>query len=143
MIRRILLGTDFKPESQTAELWARDLAEKYGATVVLLHAIEPLATVGGEEPDREFYETLERAAQSKLREMSDRFTSSEVDVKAVVTIGRRWREVVRIAELEKADLIVVGARSRVGPNGQPLLGTTSHNVYLASPVPVLVVRSKD
>jgi len=139
MISRILFGTDFRDESSRAEAYARELARRLSASVVVLHAIEPLATVGDEPPDQEFYEDLRRESEQHLDAVRSRFAAEGIGVRSVVSVGPRWREIIDTARREQADLIVLGARRFAD---RPV-GTTSHQVFLASPIPVCVVRAPE
>lgn len=139
MIQRILFGTDFGPHTRKAEAMVLELARALGARVFALHAIEPLATVGDEAPDREFYAGLEQRARGHMDGLVARFAAQGVDTEATVLIGPRWREVVEKARAVDASLIVVGGRPIDDPPGVAA-GSTSHRVFLAASQPVLVVR---
>jgi nucleotide-binding universal stress UspA family protein len=139
MIQRILFGTDFGPHTRKAEAMVLELAKALGARVFVLHAIEPLATVGDEAPDREFYAGLEQRARDRMERLVARFAEQGVESEPTVLIGPRWREVVDRARAIDASLIVVGGRPIDEPPGVAA-GSTSHRVFLAASQPVLVVR---
>ena len=137
MFTRILFGTDFTREAMEAEREVADLAASMGASVIALHAIEPIDPGGDQSPFREFYESLKAAAEDKLAGIARRMAERKVTCDVKVTIGPRWKEIIEQAGEESADLIVLGSR----PRGEPLAaGSTSHKVFWTAGVPVLFVR---
>lgn len=140
MITRILFATDFRPWSIRLEEYVADLARAHASSIVVLHAIEPIARLDEDDSDLQFYEELRTGAEEKMGEVAKRFVERDQPVTTQVTIGQRWFEVVEGAEREGADLIVLGARPFSLETRRPI-GTTSHQVFLAARVPVLVVRS--
>jgi nucleotide-binding universal stress UspA family protein len=138
MFKRILFGTDFTSDAAQAEKVVADLAASMGASVVVLHAIEPIDPGGDQTPFEEFYASLRAAAEDKLSSTARRFAERRITCDIRVTIGARWHEVVEQAVRESADLIVLGSRRRAEPL---TVGSTSHKVFWTSTVPVLFVRS--
>ncbi|MFN7972615.1 MAG: universal stress protein [Acidobacteriota bacterium] len=139
MISRILLATDFSPSSRRAERTALDLAKAMGASVVVLHAIEPIDPDGDQAPFQGFYASLGRKAEDLMKEITGRFVGAGARCDGRITVARRWRAILDAAEAEGADLIVLGGRQQFGA-GHVDMGTTSHKVFLASAVPLLVAR---
>lgn len=137
MFTRILFGTDFTTDAIDAEKEVADLATATGASVVVLHAIEPIDPGGEQEPFQEFYESLRASAEEKIAAIERRFEDRNIPCETLVSVGARWREIVDQAAETGADLIVLGSR----PRTEPLTpGTTSHKVFWAAQVPVLFVR---
>ena|SRR5687768_17582039 len=137
MFTRILFGTDFTHEAIEAEKEVADLAVSIGASVVALHAIEPIDPGGDQAPFEEFYASLKAAAEEKLTAVARRLADRRITCDIKVTIGPRWKEIVEQAVEESADLIVLGSR----PRGEPLsAGSTGHKVFWTSEVPIMFVR---
>ena len=137
MFTRILFGTAFTKESLDAEKEVAHLASALGASVVALHAIEPIDPGGDQTPYQEFYASLKAAAEDKLNAIARRLADRKITCDTKVTIGPRWQEIVEQAIEESADLIVLGSRPRGEPSSA---GSTSHKVFWTSEVPVLFVR---
>lgn len=138
MFKRILFGTDFTRDVIAAEKEAADLAASMGASVIVLHAIEPIDPGGDQTPFAEFYESLRTAAEEKLTAVARRFADRKITCDIKITIGPRWKEIVDQAAMESVDLIVLGSR----PRSEPLsAGSTSHKVFWTAGVPVLFVRN--
>jgi nucleotide-binding universal stress UspA family protein len=53
--------------------------------------------------------------------------------------GRPWREILRVAEERRADLVVMGVRGR-NPVDIVLFGSTTQHVVRGARCPVLVVH---
>lgn len=137
MFTRILFGTDFTADAIDAEREISDLAAAMDASVVVLHAIEPIDPGGEQEPFEEFYESLRAAAEEKMAAIERRFEDRGIRCETRVSIGPRWREILEQADESGADLIVLGSR----PRTEPLTpGTTSHKVFWGAQIPVLFVR---
>jgi nucleotide-binding universal stress UspA family protein len=137
MFTRILFGTAFTRESLEAETEVADLAAALGASVIVLHAIEPIDPGGDQAPFQDFYASLQAAAEEKLAAVARRMSERRITCDIKVTIGPRWKEIVEQAVAESADLIVLGSR----PRDEPLsAGSTSHKVFWTSEIPILFVR---
>jgi nucleotide-binding universal stress UspA family protein len=139
-IEKILFPTDFAPRSVNAREYALYLARALGASVYLLHAIEPLRYEEADEEIREFYRTLEAQMQAKMADEKDIFEKSGVSVATDILIGPRWRVINTYAKEKGVDLIIMGSHGVRTESGEVSLGTTSHKVMFSSPCPVLIVR---
>jgi nucleotide-binding universal stress UspA family protein len=139
----IVCGVDFSNESLNALNAAIDIARLADARVVLVHAIEWLAEE--QPPDTvEFNVSDLRArlvcdAQKKVDGLMDDNTSIGRSIRTRVLTGRAYREVLRVARDEEADLIVVGHHGR-SHAPLPLVGSTAEQIVRGSPCPVLTVR---
>jgi nucleotide-binding universal stress UspA family protein len=56
-----------------------------------------------------------------------------------VTVGRAYKEILRLAAAQRADLIVMGTQGK-GAVGRVFFGSTSHHVVRQATCPVLTVR---
>jgi nucleotide-binding universal stress UspA family protein len=138
-IGRILFATDFSPDSETARAYAALLAQRLEAEVRVLHVIEPIEPMGDEDQElEEWYESLKQDLKRKLDQEVRFFTRRKVKASGEMRLGSPWQDIIRVAEEKGAQLVVVGSHGIMGSGGQPRLGTTSHKVAIASPVPVLV-----
>ena len=128
-IRLAVVGVDASAESTAALDWALRLAAGRACRVVVVHAVGLLEEGGyRQRPD---LDALVDAARRRAPEASDTL----VDV--VGEDGPPADVLVRVAEREQADLIIVGSR---GLGQAPrLLGSVSESVLAHAHVPVLVV----
>lgn len=138
MIRRILVALDFGPLCEPVAQHALALARAFGASCLLLHVIEAIEGADDLELDR-FYASMTRRAGGQLAERAARFRDAGVEVETEIVVGRRWREIVERAVSGGADLVVIGSH-RTTVEGRPHLGGTGHQVFMACPRPLYVVR---
>jgi nucleotide-binding universal stress UspA family protein len=142
-LKQILVPIDFSDCSISALGYARALAQKFGAKLVLLNVVEPAAypenyLVTPASLD-EANQNLLAAAQERLGIVKQRAIAHGLTVEALVRMGRAQSEIPDTAKAIGADLIVMGTNgySRVK---QVLLGGTAERVVRHSTCPVLTVR---
>ncbi len=143
---RLLVPTDFSDTADRALAMAVRLARALGAEVVLLHVVDeaPLfaddlgGIPGGIQIDR-IHAAQERWADEHLRPRVAGLTEAGLRARGHVTVGSPAREVVRAAEGQHADLIVMGTHGR-GLVGRLLLGSVADRVIRTAACPVLTVR---
>ncbi|MEP7013521.1 MAG: universal stress protein [Acidobacteriota bacterium] len=138
MFHRILIPLAFNDENEAAIRVGSDLATREGSEVLLLHVVETIRGIPFEEM-RDFYERLERRAESELGKVADRFRALQVSVKSDVVFGARAEQIVTYAKERGADLIVLSSHP-ASPDQPASLGTISHRVALFASCPVLLVK---
>lgn len=130
-IERILCPTDLSPYSGNAVRYALALARAHEAEVVLLHCTN--ATDAVEERER---------LESSLLAQVDPSDFKGVRWRVVVApAGEVDEEIMKRAQTERADLIVM--RSRRRPHRAALLGSTAESVCRSAPCPVLVMHNDE
>jgi universal stress protein A len=137
--RRILLVVDLGEQCERIGARARALADLMGAELSVLHVVEyvPVEPMGETLlPAVQIEEELVHRATSKLAEFADRLGIDPA--KRQVAAGNIKAEIVRAAQDQKADLIVLGSRERRGPS--ILVNFTEDTVLHAAPCDVLAVR---
>ena len=141
-LNRILLATNFRPNSFSAMKTARTIAE---ATQAELHAVfvigdyfEQISLLFPEEGG---------VALSRMRsEVKERMEAFAHERGAQVTVhaaeGRPYAEIVSLAAQIDADLIVIGTSVHASLfGGAPVLGSEIERVVRNAPCPVLCVPS--
>jgi universal stress protein A len=139
MYRKVLLVVDLDEHSEQIGARARDIAAAFGAELSLLHVVEyvPVEPMGETLlPAVQIEEELVHRGQMRLAELAQRLGvgSARRDVAA----GNIKAEIVRAAQEQHADLIVLGSRERRGPS--ILVNFTEDTVLHAAPCDVLAVR---
>jgi universal stress protein A len=137
----VLLAVDFSPAAETVARRALEISQLYNARLSLVHVVEfvtldlsnEMMLPQAPEIDREVVQLAER----KLDELAGSLGAGN----CFVTQGNTRREILRIAEENAVDLIVIGSHGREGI--QLLLGSTANAVLHGAPCDVLAVRVKD
>ena len=127
--KHILLAADFSEHGEAVANRAKDLAEKYQAKLSIVHVMDNLlitdAAYGSTIPfDLDLTAELMAAAKKRLANLAEKLNIAE-DCRWMET-GSPKLEIIRVAEENKVDLIVVGSHGRHG--FALLLGSTANGV---------------
>lgn len=138
--QHILLAVDFSAECSTVIERALEIQQQNGAQLSLIHVVEYSGTMyTGEIPipeDLDLDQQMVDHAKEKLSQMAERYPLGAA--KHFVEIGTPKREIVRVAESEGVELIIIGSHGRHGL--QLLLGSTANGVLHQTACDVLAVR---
>ena len=139
VISRILVPTDFSECSAGALEYAIALAKPLQADLILAHVIEPFPyTVVEGITFINYEERLVPEAQSSLDKLSKRPLREKLSVETHLTHGTPSREILKLAEREGIDLIVMGTHGRTGID-RFFTGSVAEKVIRLSPCPVLAI----
>lgn len=140
MFRHLLLPVDFTEKCKPALDVALEFARQYRAMVTLLHVIETIPNSDTGEFD-EFYKKLEETARGKLEKMSEVFSEKGVGgVRNEIVFGHRVEEIVRYANENNMDLMILASHRMDLKHPAEGWGTISHKVGILSQCPVLLVK---
>lgn len=140
MYRRILVPVDFTEKNEPALDSALEIAGRgEDAEVVLLHVIETIEHIEFEEM-ADFYRGLESRAAAKAFALEERFTRAGVRVRHEILYGKRAETIVRFAEDQEMDLLILS--SHKVDRDHPALGwgTISYRIAIVARCPVLLVK---
>jgi len=142
MFTRILLGVDGSDGALKAADEAAILAERFQASLTLVNVFQPIPAYG---PFREvvnldlekqyIQETQEQAASQTRRAVEELCVPYQIRWE----IGHPAAEIVRVAEEDGCDLIVLGSRGLSGIKAL-LLGSVADYVTHHAHCPILIVR---
>ncbi len=129
---KVLVGYNGSAEAVAAVELAADYAKKFGGEVILMTSTEG----GGRESADDISET-----QSRLNDAQADMESNQIPCKVVQTARgiSPGEDIVRFADENKVDLIVVGIEKK-SRTRKLLLGSTAQYVILRAPCPVLTVK---
>ena len=141
-LKTILVPTDFSECSEAAVRYGRALAQAFGATLHLLHVVQdpytqPWAAEAFPTPLGDLLEQWQQQARARLVELLPE--AERANAMIAVQVGSPFFEIVRYAEEQHIDLVVIGTHGR-GPLGHMLLGSVAEKVVRKAPCPVLTVR---
>jgi nucleotide-binding universal stress UspA family protein len=132
----IICGTDLSDAASRALSVAVALAAQRGDDdVMLVHVIEGDE---GDAPERALSEAELARRRIKLAEQARDASDDGPRVRVEVIVGPPDEALVKFAEAEGSDLIVVAAQSR--GDRESKLGTTANNIITRAHVPVIAVR---
>jgi universal stress protein A len=139
--KHILLAADFSEHGEAVANRAKDLAERYQAKLSIVHVMDNLlitdAAYGSTIPfDLDLTAELMASAKKRLANLADKLNIAE-DCRWMET-GSPKLEIIRVAEENEVDLIVVGSHGRHG--FALLLGSTANGVLHHALCDVLAVR---
>ena len=146
MFKHILLATDGSDASAHAAALAVDLARTHDARLTALYVVDPYPYLGiGETNPMGFQAYMsaahEHAAQAHARvvglcDKGGKPVQLELQMAEDVTVTEG---ILKMAQAEGADLIVIGSHGRSGLM-RVMLGSVASKVVAQSPLPVLVAR---
>ena len=153
LFKKVLYPTDFSELAEVAKDYVLKLKEANAQEVVILHVIHPLefslpqfddpfamdvATIYAHIPEIE-KEVLKRH-EEMLNIMADELEQQGFTVKRIMTIGNPEEEIVRIADEEKVNVIVIGYHGKGLLERILEMGSTAKAVIRNAKCPVLVVK---
>ena len=138
--RKILVAVDLSPEARAVLARACELRDHYGSELYLIHVVEPIV-LGGDYDlvpvmPVEIEETLLQRAKAFLGALVGEMNIA--GVRQSVEVGSVKHEILRFAEEQDCDLIVIGAHGRHGV--ATLLGSTANAVLHGTKCDVLCIR---
>lgn len=142
MYKKILLPIDLNHEASWTKALptALQLCRDYGASLHIVTVIPDfgLPLVGGFFP-REYTEKAQEAVTEQLREFVLENIPEEIQVQRIVTDGKAYEAILRVAKQLKVDLIVMASHKRKRAEDY-ILGTNAMRVVQQSKRSVMVVR---
>ena len=133
-LQNILFATNFGPEAARAAEYAFSLAQEHGARLTVLHVVAPTAAYTKEGEDR-----LRAINIQHMKKFMPQESSNWCRTEFRVTFGATVEEILQEARETKAQLIVMGAKTRKNLAGHAPL-TIAYDVLAKANSPVLIVR---
>lgn len=135
--KKIVFPTDFSTLANAALEQATALARDTGATLIIVHVQEPPAAYGGGE----MYYGIPEPDDTELRKMLAAVTPTDPSVpyEHRMVLGDPADEVVRLAETERADMIVLATHGRTGLM-RLLMGSVAEAIVRRAKCPVFTLK---
>jgi nucleotide-binding universal stress UspA family protein len=154
-INKILYCTDLSKNSAYAFFYAVDMAKKYNASIVILHTIEPIRqpiySEGGIGLEGVLKKTKKQEQETDIEEIQKRLqkfckkTETQIGLpcvelvsKILVPLGHPVEEILKIADDEGCDVIVLGTHGK-GFLRQTFLGSVAGSVLERTRKPVFII----
>ncbi|WP_240649058.1 universal stress protein [Anaerosphaera multitolerans] len=134
---KILIPVDGSGISEEIIETARIIGEKYNSELYILNVVD--------EMDVNFVHTNSKAFNSSIKELQLMLNDFKnklgypYSVKTFIKKGTPYKEIIKLAEEEDVDLIVMGNRG-LGAFSRTMLGSVSHKVLNHTSKSVLIVK---
>ena len=150
MFKRILIATDGSKNGEKAAKSGIELAKLSGGKVIIAYVADigkymPSAGIispfGGVSPDAidNVVASIREAGEKATLQVDELARASGVTSERLIVEGNPASEILRIAEDEKIDVIVMGSIGKTGLE-KFLMGSVAEKVVHNSKLPVLIVR---
>jgi nucleotide-binding universal stress UspA family protein len=144
-VERILYPTDFSEGSASALAYAKDLVKFYNAKLHIVHVVyDVVKTTGMHVPhisSEELYKELNKWGESEIEKCCAEETRDMDNIEKVILHGVPYEEIIKYAEKEDIDIIVIGTYGHAGLE-RFIFGSTAERVVRRAPCAVLTVRPK-
>ncbi len=140
MYTRILLPLDGSEMAEKAVPFAVAQAERFGAQLILLRAVEPILYTRSLATLDDAREQRMKLARDYLESVAAGIRERGIEVQVVVTEEAPTAAITQYAETNQVDLIVLCSRGRSGPS-RWLMGSVADRIVRGAKVPVLLVRA--
>jgi nucleotide-binding universal stress UspA family protein len=149
-LKKILCPIDFSLPSDRALQSAVNLAEHYSAAIILVHAINeidptpsPAYTLTHHlmEQIPQIMGQMTENAHKAMQDLITNHIGTRVPAYHRVVIGAPAESIVKLAEDEQADMIVMATHGRSGLKGL-FFGSVAEKVVRTATCPVLTMRYK-
>jgi nucleotide-binding universal stress UspA family protein len=135
---RILLASDFSPDSAVALAMTKETAYRFDAEVIVLHVDD-----GAEAAPLSRAATARREeARSRLARACDELTREGISASPLLRTGDPAREILRVAAGRGVGMIVIATHGGSVSNNL-LLGSVADRVLRYATMPILTVRHPD
>jgi nucleotide-binding universal stress UspA family protein len=143
-LKTVLVPTDFSDASESALRYGKAMAEKFGATLHVVHVMEDLlahawAAEVYVSSMPQLRDEIEKESRQRLGALLTDTERKAFRAETALLAGNPFLEIIRYAKAHNVDLIVMGTHGR-GPIAHMLLGSVAEKVVRKSPCPVLTVR---
>lgn len=139
MFNQILVPVDLTDKNQKALNIAVQMAELNGGRVTLIHVIKMISDATFDE-FRDFYLDLEQQANQSMLTLAQTVGEKAADIRQVAVYGDRVEEIMRYADEQGVDLIVLNSHKINLDNPTTGWGTISYKVGILAQCPVLLVK---
>lgn len=131
LVERVLAPVDFSGHARRALTYAKHLAKLYGVPLYVLHVIEE--SEAGEAPSEE-------AVLAELQRFYDSAEGPDVEMLSGVRRGTPSREILKEADRDRMDIIVLSSHGQKGLN-ELRLGKEAEQIIRAAPCPVFTDKA--
>jgi len=144
LFERILVPIDFSDHSKKALVYAKEIAESYGANLQLLHVIEdtihPAFSLSGKSSIFDLVPGIEEDCRRRIEKLIQETGVSKENTEIIVKGGQAAHDIIKFAKENSSDLVVIATHGLTGIE-HLLLGSVTEKVVRMAPCPVFTVKS--
>lgn len=157
-VKKILYTTDLGKHTGPVFLYALDLADKYNAEIYVLHVAEPISTTAKtvistylstsaasefqKDGMNKVHKVLKKRIKNFCRDESITNKANPDSISEILIVaGKPSEEILRVAEENDIDMIVMGKSSRK-VRGTKVMGSTARRVSRHAKTAVMVVPNR-
>lgn len=139
-LKTIVVATDLGGQAEAALEYARKLATRYGARIVLAHGLDPMEYAAVDAVPGAVLSHLTEAARKVLDGLVGALLSEGIQSHSEVRQGAVAEMLADVALQYKAGLIVIGTKGLEGA-GPVVVGAVAERLVRLAPCPVLAVAA--
>ncbi|MDD5617044.1 MAG: universal stress protein [Candidatus Methanoperedens sp.] len=143
LYKRILIATDGSEYTKNSIDYGLELAKNTGAKVHVIYVIDTaaFASIPMDAAWESMYTLLKQEGDEATSQVADKANAEGLEVERNTVEGHPAEEIIKYAEKNSINLIVMGTLGKSGLD-RFLLGSVAEKVVRTSKIPVLVVRGK-
>jgi nucleotide-binding universal stress UspA family protein len=140
-VQSILVPIDFSESSVQALAYAVAFAKAFDSEICLFSVVPDIRTSFeyGNSDYEKLIESGRRTCQAHLEEVLKRQVPADLRCRALTSVGKPYEAIVRFAQKQQVDLIIMATRGGRSERSE-LIGSTTERVVCYAPCPVLTVR---
>jgi nucleotide-binding universal stress UspA family protein len=145
-IKTILWPTDFSEPSYEALEIAKELAMHFSSELLVVHVVAPVPIVPAAPTVQVtfnipgYQQELESSSRGMLEDLVRKRVPEKIRVRTEMTLGEAADQIVRTADKEGVDLIVIATHGQTGWR-RFVFGSVTEKVVRLSSKPVLTIRT--
>lgn len=139
MFKKILVPYDGSHHSERALETAIHMAKGDSAAIHVIYAYDKLPNYLGEPNLQEVLNRVTEAAQALMESAAQKAHDQGISITTDVLEGPAAEAILRVAEAEEFDLIIMGSRG-LGHLKGLLMGSVSERVMHQAKIPVMIMR---
>ena len=144
LYKKILIATDGSEYTKKAIDYGIDIAINTGAKLQAIYVVDTGAykSIPLSAPQEYAYSILKQEGDMAIKYVADMVEAAGLEVEGIIAEGHPADEIIKYAEKNSIDLIVMGTLGKSGLD-RFLLGSVADKVIRNSKIPVIVVPVKE
>ncbi len=140
-IKKILFPVDFTASSDKVLPYVKLMADKLGSKIFLVHVVRGAEEFAGFEMGAAWYSSFEKELIDGAEKAMARFVEENAlnDASTTVIVGSAGEEIVKFAEENGIDMVIMGTHGRKGLE-KIMFGSVAAEVVKKAKCPVLTVN---